>query len=320
MAKNLPGLKRGFHYDPVTKEMGIYVNGVQYESYGETAGRNYYVNNITGSSSNSGLSWGEAFAQPVQAITAGAAYLATQTSGNLIRNSILIQGTTTKYTPITTMPLYTNMIGVGSNPRGQAYGNTRIGSISTEDGSAGDEAGNYWYNIQFSAGGSFYAVDLGVSFSSTWDNCTFGCASDNAALTAAFRVETVGSGSSWIDCDTIYHAGTPVTGMSIVAGGGSSFNDCRFENCLWVGSTTGFYNKAYLCGGTIVTRCTIMGGTDGINDENTNSGTAANIIYSGNHVWGGTTAITCDQATGRAIGNLIVSDTTGATYTEYTDQ
>ena len=221
MGKNLPGLKRGFHYDPIAGDLGIYVNGVQVESYSETAGRTYYVNNITGSSGNGGRSWGDAYDEVSTAVTASAAYQAEQTSGNLIRNTILMQGTSTKYTPITTMPLYTNMIGVGSNPRGQAYGNARIGSISTEDGSAGDEAGNYWYNIQFSAGGSFYAVDLGVSFSSTWDNCTFGCASDNAAITAAFRVATAGSGSSWIDCDTIYHNGTPVIGFTIVAGGGS---------------------------------------------------------------------------------------------------
>ncbi len=288
----------------------------------DTGGTTYYVNNITGSATASGLSWNAAMSEPSYAITASAALQALQSSGNEpIRNTIVMQGTSTKYTPITTMPLYTNMIGLGSNPRGNAYGNTRMGTTDdSADGATGDEAGNYWYNIQFSAGGSFYAVDLGVSFSSTWDNCTFGCASDNAASTGGFRVLTAGSGSTWVNCDTIYHSGTPITGMTIVAGGGSAFNDCRFENCLIVGSTTGFYNKAYLCGGTIMSGCTVMGGTDGINDENTNAGTLANIIYSRNMVWGGTTAITVDNAAGRAIGNLIVSNVTGATLTEYTDQ
>jgi hypothetical protein len=202
------------------------------------------------------------------------------------------------------------MIGVGGNPRGQAFGNTRIGSISTEDGSAGDEAGNYWYNIQFSAGGSFWGVDLGVSFSSTWDNCAFGCASDNAAADGGFRVLTAGSGSSWINCDTIYHAGTPVLGFSIVEGGGSAFNDCRFENCLFVGSTAGFYNKAYLCGGTIVTGCTMHGGTDGVNDENVYTNYFGNILYTNNFARGGTAGMTLDQCGGRAIGNWSVSNTT----------
>ncbi len=312
MGKNLPGLKRGFHYDPISGDLGIYLNGVQVESYTEVAGRNYYVNNITGSSGNGGRSWGDAYDQVSTAVTASAAYQATQTSGNNIRNTILIQGTTTKYTPITTMPLYTNMIGVGGNPRGQAFGNTRMGTTDdTADGAAGDEAGNYWYNIQFSAGGSFYACDLGVTFSSTWDNCTFGCASDNAASSGGLRVLTAGSGSTFIDCDTIYHSGTPALGMSIVAGGGSAFNDCRIENCLWVGTTTGLYNKAYLCGGTIVTRCTFLGGTYGVNDENTNSGALANITFTDNFARGTTTGMQLDQAgTGRAIGNWVVDNAT----------
>ena len=74
MAKNTPGLKRGFHWDPASQDLGIYVNGVQVQSYSERAGRVYYVNNITGSSTNDGRSWGAPFDQPSTAITASETY------------------------------------------------------------------------------------------------------------------------------------------------------------------------------------------------------------------------------------------------------
>ncbi len=307
MGKNLAGLKRGFHWDPIAQDLGIYVNGIQVVSYTEVAGKKYFVNNITGSSDNDGSSWGNAYAQVSQAITAGAAYQAEQTSGNNIRNSIIIQGTSTKYTPISTMPLYTNVIGVGSDPRGNAFGNVRIGDSSDEaDGAAGDEAGNVFYNIQFNGGGSFWAVDLGVSFSSHWENCAFGCASDNAASAGGVRILTAGSGGKFIDCDTIYHSGTPAFGMQIVAAGGSAFNDVRIENCMFRGTTAAFYTKAYLSGGTIVSHCTMIGGTYGVNDENTNTTPTAGITYTDNFAVGTTGGLTIDNGgTLRAIGNWV---------------
>jgi len=314
---NVPGLKRGFHYDPTTNEFGIYFNGIKVESYSELAGRNYYVNNITGSSSNAGLSWGDAFDEVSTAVTASAAYQATQTSGNNIRNNIIIQGTSTKYTPITTMPLYTNVVGVGGNPRGHAFGIARIGSISTADGSAGDEAGNYFYNLQFSTGGSYYALDLGVSYCSTYDNCTFGCAADNEACTAGFRIATACSGTSWVDCDNLAHNGWPTTGILTA---GTNLNDCRMDRCFWFGSTTGYHNTAYLCGGTVVQDCVIRGGTHGVLDESTNNTVVANIFFVNNYCYGtdsttvNTSAVQCtNNATARCIENHCICTTTRTT-------
>ncbi len=288
----------------------------------DTGGTTYYVNNITGNSTADGLSWNSAMSQPSYAITASATLQALRASGNEpVRNTIVMQGTSTKYTPISTMPLYTNMIGLGSNPRGNAFGNVRMGDTTDEaDGAAGDEAGNYWYNIQFSGGGSFWAVDLGVSFSSTWDNCTFGTASDNAASAGGIRILTSMSGSSFIDCDNIAHNGWPAYGMQICAAGSTLVaNQVRIDHCFWLGSTAGFYTKAYLAGGSIVQNSTLRGGTNGGHDESTNSTIVAGFFYVGNYCTGTTTGLNItNNSAPRAIGNWVVNNVTGATLTDAT--
>ena len=62
MPKNISGIKRGFVYDPNTQSLGIFLNGIRVADYTEVAGRIYHVNNITGASTNDGLSWGASFA------------------------------------------------------------------------------------------------------------------------------------------------------------------------------------------------------------------------------------------------------------------
>ena len=277
----------------------------------------YYVNNITGSATADGLTWNSAVSDPVYAITLSAAKRAAErTAGVYIMDTIVMQGTSTKYTPITTMPLYTNMIGLGSNPRGQVFGNVRIGSISTANGSSGDEAGNYWYNIQFSAGGSYDAVDLGVSFSSVWDNCTFGCAADNASCDTGISIG-IGSGSSWVNCDNIMHQGTPVLGFSTEG----TFNDCLIDNCWFLGSTDAVLVAGYLNGGTIFKNSTCRGGTYGIHDTCANATIAAGIFYTNNYCTGTSNGMSItNNAAPRALGNVCVDNTTGVTFTRYSAQ
>ncbi len=74
MARNITASKRGFGYDPVTRSLGVYVDGALVQSYPPTPGRTYFVNNITGSSTNDGLSWANAMDEVSTAITASEVY------------------------------------------------------------------------------------------------------------------------------------------------------------------------------------------------------------------------------------------------------
>ena len=58
---------------------------------GHYQGRQYFVNNITGASGNTGEDWDNAMDQPSTAITAATAYLATLPTNNQnVRNQIFI--------------------------------------------------------------------------------------------------------------------------------------------------------------------------------------------------------------------------------------
>lgn len=282
----------------------------------DTGGTTYYVNNITGTAGGSGLSWDTAMSEPVYAITASAAARSTErTANNLIMDTIVMQGTGSRYTPITTMPLYTNMIGLGGNPRGNVFGQVRIGSISTANGSSGDEAGNYWYNMQFSAGGSFDALDLGVTFSSTWDNVTWGCASDNGVLDAGISI-AVGSGSTFVNCDSLAgHTQAPVLGFSTEG----TFNDCLLENCHLQGTTAAFLSAGALNGGTTVHNCSFRGGTYGVQDTGSAGNALAGPMYTDCYAFGTSAGFTItNNATLRATGNISNNNGTSVTYNAYT--
>ncbi len=117
-------------------------------------GRTYYVNNITGSASNDGLSWGNAFAQVSTAITAQAAYSLAKTgvvataAGIYGRDRIIIMGTGTTYTAISALPQMCDVIGFGADPRGNGTGIVVIGDATgAADGIAGSCRGLNMYKI-----------------------------------------------------------------------------------------------------------------------------------------------------------------------------
>lgn len=125
-------------------------------------GRTYYVNNISGDSGNSGLSWGSAFAQVSEAISASETYreLGSGTPGvttnDYVANTIAIQGTGTAYTTITNLGERCYIFGVSAGlHRDGGSGQVRIGSNTTDgyDGTA-NARGNTIYNIQFQGGGN----------------------------------------------------------------------------------------------------------------------------------------------------------------------
>ena len=323
MAKNVKQLKRGFHYDPVNQDLGVYVNGVQVASYTDVPGRTYYVNNITGASTNDGLSWGSAFDQVSTAITAQAAYslaktgVAATAAGIYGRDKIVIMGTGTTYTAVSTCPQMCDIIGLGAEPRGNGTGIVVIGDATgAADGMAGTTRGTNWYNLQFIGAGTYYAVDLAAAYRTTFENCTFGGNDASAACARGFSV-TSGSGLVMRDCSNIAHAAFPVIGFCFAETGGN-FNQCLIENCMAYGSTTGMSNKGYLSNLTVFRNNIAYGGTTGMIDTGAGGADASMAFWYNNFGSGATTGITCSASATYAerhfMNNYSVSNATSAVY------
>ncbi len=292
---------------------GAYIEGWDGFDHG---GKTYYVNNITGASTNSGLSWNEAMDQVTTAITASEASRlvhAGTTTNDYIRNQIIVQGTGTRYSAISSMPSYADVIGLGATPFGNGAGLVAIGSASTADGMAGSTRGSNWYNIQFNAGGSFYAVDLAIAYRTLFELCAFGGAADNAAMTGAFNCDS-GSGLIMRDCKTIAHAAFPVTGYRMAAAAGN-WNECLMERCYSNASTTGYTNVGYLQNGSVVRDCIFYGGTTGLSDTSTQTSQNALAFYVDNFAAGGSTGMTVTNgAEQRCMRNHSVGNATTAIY------
>ena len=279
-------------------------------------GRDYYVNNITGASGNDGSSWDSAMDQVTTAITASELYrLAQATNNTFVRNRIIVQGTATLYSALTALPNWTDVIGIGADPRGNGSGICRIGATSATDGATGsggstDMRGTNWYNIQFNTGGNYYAFHAPVAYRCRWENCTFGTADVGAACYGGLFIVS-GSGVVIKNCSTITHStGYCVDGLKIGADGGTSsgnFNQCLVEDSMFYGSTDGILNNAYLCNQTVFRNNTVYGTTYGIRDTSTETTIGGNAFYVGNYA-GGTTAGISIANTGNAayqcLGNF----------------
>lgn len=169
--------------------------------------RVYYVNNITGSSANVGTSWDKAMDEVSTAITASETFRADRgsvTTNDYIRNVIVVQGTGTAYTKLTALPLYTDIIGLGADPRGNGAGIARIGSDTVAESgcvSSSTVRGLNMYNLQFQAGLDKYCLSSTSMFRSRIENCTFmtnGSATGNP--TSAIYSTTAMGGVVFRDC------------------------------------------------------------------------------------------------------------------------
>jgi len=156
-----------------------------------------------------------------------------------------------------------------------------------------------WYNIQFNAGGNYYACHFPVAYRCRFENCTFGCADDNATAYGGLYIES-GSGVVLKDCATIHHSGTLVTGVTVGNSGGN-FNECKITDCVFQGSTAGFLNSAYLCNNSVMQNCVVNGGTNGIVDTSTETTLLGNMYYVGNFCYG-------SQSTGANAGGMKVTN------------
>jgi len=283
--------------------------GAVYGYPGDYYGQIYFVNNITGNSAYDGLSWDTPFAQPSEAITASEAFraLPSGTTNDYQRNRIFIQGTGTAYSPISALPSYCDMIGIGANPRGNGAGIARIVSnTDSEDaishGSSGVR-GLYMENIQAGAdsgSSTGWALDLAKIFRSEFVNCVFW-----NKETGGVRV-TIGGGVAFRACllgggDTRY----PTTGFS--NDGLANFNHCVIEDSYIYGETTGLILSAVAMGQTLIQRNMIYGGSIGIDDNQDNKDFYDLPQFLDNRIFvdsGGDCIDSLNNGTEKAIGNM----------------
>lgn len=275
----------------------------------------YYVNNITGSSSNDGLSWRYPFAQVSQAITASEAARALLTANNQnVRNRIFVQGTATAYTKLTALPLYCDIIGIGADVRGNGEGIPRIGSDTVAESGcvvSSTVRGLYIKDIQFQAGLNMYPFQCTNMFRSTFEDCSFmtnGAATGNpyAAFHAAGAVGSFtmrrcffGSNAS-IDTE-------PDIGFKIA---GTVWHNCLVEDCFITGLTGVQISSSMnnvTCFGSMFKNNYIGQGSQemviGVNDDTPGGANRGYIIFAGNY-FDATTAMDLESdSTARAIGN-----------------
>jgi len=218
-------------------------------------GRTYYVNNISGSSGNTGLSWDAAMDEVSTAITASETYRAlyTGSTNDYRQNTIIIQGTGTAYAQCTTFPHYTNVIGLGATAKGYGEGVARIGldihTVGTYGGgiyapntTAGDCRGSNFYNVEFQASHQRSAIRGRYFLKSTFEDCAF-MASGNpiGPPDCGFEMLSKASGLRIINCLFGTHSGInsePYYGLKIM---GTLFNNCEVRGCHITGSLAGVY-------------------------------------------------------------------------------
>ncbi len=210
-------------------------------------GRNYYVNNISGSASNSGLSWGDAFDELSTAITASETYRALPSGGtnDYIQNTIFVQGTGTAYAECTTFPSYTNVIGLGATPYGNGAGIVIVGPGTVETGgiySASDCRGGYFYNIQFQAGANRSPIKVRNVYRTTFENCAFFTGGNPVGPPdCGFEITGNAGGLVLENCHTGTNSGSgsePRIGLKI---NGGQFINCQVNGGTYCGSTAGIY-------------------------------------------------------------------------------
>lgn len=249
-------------------------------------GRVYHVNNITGTSTGDGFSWATAMDEISTAITAATAFLATHASGNeYIRNIIYVQATSTNYSPLTALPSYCDMYGIGANVHGNGSGIVKImdNNSSTDAISHGSSGvrGLYMENFQVgddvTSGSTGYAMDLAKIFRSTFVNCVFW-----NKTTGGVRL-TLAGGVTFKDCQ-IGGGDTSNPAKGLENDGSANFNNMLIENCFIHGTTTGLEINAEACNNTIVKNNFIYGGSKGVDDNSVSTSVVQWAYYVGNHV------------------------------------
>lgn len=233
---------------------------------GQGEGRTYYVNNITGSSTADGLSWNSAVDQPSTAITLSETYrqlgsgAPSVTTNDYIQNTIIVQGTGTAYTAVSTLPSYTRIVGLGADPRGNGAGIAQIDGAGTADAMAGSARGLELYNIQCdqSGAGSVIGLDCVVLFRSRIEDCAF----TNQGTSGIRIVSGGGVTIKNVTCsnDTV----AQITGLTL--GNGATNNSHKIVDCEFFGDTNGVSFSSVAGKQTVFKNCYAYGGTYGFLD------------------------------------------------------
>ncbi|KKM88891.1 hypothetical protein LCGC14_1254200 [marine sediment metagenome] len=282
----------------------------------DQGGTTYYVNNITGNSTADGLSWNNPVAQVSDAITLSEASRLIHpgtTTNDYIRNKIIVQGTGTAYTKLTSLPLYCDIIGLGANVRGTNQGIPRIGSDTVAESGCVLTAtvrGLGVYNIQFQAGLNEVCLQIASMYRSEFVNCSFmtnGAATGNP--TAAIYVTTAIGSVIFKDC-FIGSSGSldtePDIGMKIE---GTHFHNCLVENCFITGLTGVTIASTVTQGyGSIFKNNYIGDGSQTMAICVDDNATAGAIVFAGNYLRASGLALDLENdGAGRAIGNYEIN-------------
>lgn len=278
MAINVSAAKRGFLYNPASKSLGIYVDGVKVADYASTVGRTYYVNKVTGSSGADGLSWGSAMDEISTAVTASETYRAlggdpggrATTLNDYVRNTIIVQAlgehtTDMYYTVLTALPLHCNLIGLGDWPAGYGQGIAAIGDQDAAHNGITTTAtvrGLNMMNLQVNCdGGSSYdsmnvanffrsRIEdcwLGQMHGATASNCNSGLLCDNSMSSVLIRHCLIGQTNT---------ATRPTYGMDLNTCTPGS-NNLIEDNVIFGGTTGILCNAADNWNGAVIRNNTI---------------------------------------------------------------
>lgn len=303
----------------IFKNLEIAPGGI-FKGYGhvDPGGRVYYVNNITGSSGNDGLSWNQAMDEPSTAVTASEVYrqlggrAPTVTTNDYVRNTIVMQGTATPYTALTDLGEHINFLGLGDNMLGNAAGIARLGA-DTGTGEYGiltteTVRGLYMFNLQFQGGATVAIAGFTNIYRSFLEYCGFFTnGSPVTTPTHGLRIIGAASGLHIKDChwgNASGHLAGPLIGIGLE---GTHFHICIVEGCHITGITSGFYCSSSTVNnwGSVVRHNYIGGQGDsvcaiGIDDDDA----VGQIVYMGN--WIDATTATDIEARGtlRSIGNI----------------
>lgn len=305
MARNIAASKRGFGYDPVTRSLGIYVDGALTASFPSTPGRTYYVNNITGSSTNDGLSWSRPFAQPQQAINAADVFFKLTTpsqdddtaDNQWIRNTIIIQGTSQYYEKITATPNCCTMIGIGTFGGQGSWGSVATVHSATNT-VVGDCRGWSVFNLRFeSEGGTgYYIFKIVNSLGMQLEDCALMAGSQNGTSTLSAAIGA--TGSVW--------AGHTIRNCRIGGTGGTYGCDIGID---LAGVTLTTWNNCRITGSIIEAKA------GGIGIKGHAGAGASGTLIDNNHIFGDSGVLTAGVqcSTKMHVQNNFISATDGVT-------